>query len=192
MKITSTFIAADKAQWRSWLEANHASEQEIWLVYYKPSSGHTGIDYESSVQEALCFGWIDSIIQKIDAESYARKFNPRRSDSPWSASNKARMEKLIAENRVTPAGLAKYDPQARESQNEYAQQIRRGELPIPGEIIQSVQENPPTWNYYRSLSPSKQRLYMGWVMSASKQETRQKRLVEVISLLAQGKDLGLK
>ena len=134
MKITKTLTAKNGAEWRAWLAANHDQEQEIWLIYFKAASGLTGIDYETSVEEALCFGWVDSIIQKIDEEKYARKFNPRRGGSFWSASNKKRMEKLIAEGCMTPIGLAKYNPQARESASEEGQRIRWGEKPIPTEI----------------------------------------------------------
>jgi uncharacterized protein YdeI (YjbR/CyaY-like superfamily) len=107
MKITKSFTPSNLAEWRDWLAKNYAREQEVWLVYFKPASGRTNIDYESSVEEALCFGWIDSIIQKIDEERYARKFNPRRIDSKWSDTNKRRVLKVIRESRMTRAGMAK-------------------------------------------------------------------------------------
>ena len=88
MKITKSFTPSNLAAWRNWLAQNPDREQEVWLVYFKPVSGKTNIDYESSVEEALCFGWIDSIIQKIDEEKYARKFNPRRLENKWSERNK--------------------------------------------------------------------------------------------------------
>jgi uncharacterized protein YdeI (YjbR/CyaY-like superfamily) len=144
------------------------------------------------VEEALCFGWIDSIIQKIDEEKYARKFNPRRPGSFWSASNKKRMEKLIGAGRMTPIGLAKYDPQAPESSSETAVKMRRAELPIPPEILQQLQCQPRAWENFQLLSPSLQRQYLSWVLSAKKIETQQKRLAEVIITLDQGKRLGLK
>ena len=192
MKMTSTFIARNGAEWRAWLLDHHASEQEVWLVYFKASSGQTGIDYETSVEEALCYGWIDSIIQKIDDEKYARKFNPRKLGSFWSATNKRRMEKLISEGRMTPIGLEKYDPQAQESSSEVGQKIKRAEIPIPAEIKQAVEANQRAWENFQRLAPSYQRQYMSWVMSARKAETQQKRLAEVITLLEQGKKLGLK
>jgi uncharacterized protein YdeI (YjbR/CyaY-like superfamily) len=89
------------------LEKNHNREKEVWLVYFKPASGKSNIDYESSVEEALCFGWIDSIIQKMDENKYARKFNPRRMDSKWSETNKRRVIKILREGRITKAGMAK-------------------------------------------------------------------------------------
>lgn len=190
MKITKTFTPENAGAWRAWLAEKHASEPEIWLIQFK--GGQAGVDYETSIEEALCFGWVDSIVQRIDEEKYARKFSPRRPGSNWSATNKARMERLIASGRMTPAGLAKYDPQARESSSETAQKIRRGEASMPEELLQAVEANPQASRFFHSLAPSRQRLHMGWVMSASKAETRQKRLAEVISLLEQGREIGLK
>lgn len=107
MKITKSFTPRDQKDWRRWLAKNHNRKQEVWLVYFKPASGRSNIDYETSVEEALCFGWIDSIIQSIDEEKYARKFNPRRSESRWSETNKRRALKVIREGRMTEAGQAK-------------------------------------------------------------------------------------
>jgi uncharacterized protein YdeI (YjbR/CyaY-like superfamily) len=192
MKISQTFIAKNGAEWREWLAARHDKEQEIWLVYFKAASGQTGIDYETSVEEALCFGWVDSIIQKIDSEKYARKFNPRRPGSFWSASNKKRMGKLISEGRMTPVGLAKYDPRAPESSSEVGQKVRRGELPIPPEIVLGLETNRRAWETFQNLPLSHQRQYISWIISAKRPETRQKRLVQAITMLEEGRPLGLK
>ena len=192
MKMTRTLIARDGAEWRAWLAANHEREQEVWLVYFKASSAQTGIDYETSVEEALCYGWVDGLIQKIDDEKYARKFTPRRPGSFWAASNKKRMEKLIAEGRMTPVGLAKYDPLAPESASELGQKVRRAEIPIPEEIRQGLQTNPRAWESFQGLPPSHQRQYVSWIISAKKAETQQKRLAEALEMLEQGKKLGLK
>src|SRR5689334_17501755 len=107
MKITNSFTPTSLADWRNWLAQYHDSEHELWLVYQKAGHGQAHIDYESSVEEALCFGWIDSIIQKIDEKTYARKFNPRRIDSQWSETNKRRVLKVMREGRMTDAGMAK-------------------------------------------------------------------------------------
>jgi uncharacterized protein YdeI (YjbR/CyaY-like superfamily) len=192
MKITHPLTVSSRAEWRAWLEQNHATEKEVWLVYFKPVSGKTGLRYEESVEEALCFGWIDSIIQKIDEQRYARKFNPRRAGSYWSAANKARMEKLLQEKRVTTAGLAVFDPTAPESASETGQKIRRGETPIPPDIQQKLRQDEQAWATFSKLPPSHQRQYVGWIMSAKKEETRQRRLEEALSRLAQGEKLGLK
>ena len=181
-----------KQEWRAWLKDHHSSEKEIWLVYFKPTSGIKGISYVESLEEALCYGWIDSLINRIDEERYARKFNPRREGSNWSASNKARMEKLIELGLMTPAGLAVFDPRAKETSDDYAQSIRRGEVPIPEEFTRAIKKNTKAWTFFTQLPPSQQRQSMSWVAAAKKEETREKRLKEVIETFAQGKRLGLK
>lgn len=107
MEITKSFTLSNLADWRDWLAKNHDHEREVWLVYFKAGSVRPNIDYESSVEEALCFGWIDSIVQKIDEEKYARKFNPRRMGSKWSEVNKRRVVKVIREGRMMEAGMVK-------------------------------------------------------------------------------------
>jgi hypothetical protein len=109
MEITNTFTAADRASWRKWLEEHGVNESEVWLVYYKATTGKPCISYQDSLEEALCFGWVDSIIQKIDEEKYARKFTPRRAGSKWSELNKHLVARLVKEGRMTEAGMAKVD-----------------------------------------------------------------------------------
>jgi hypothetical protein len=109
MKITQTFTAPNRATWREWLTGHGASESEIWLVYYKAGAGKATITYEDSLEEALCFGWVDSLIQKINEQEYARKFTPRKPGSKWSELNKHLVTKLIKEGRMTEAGLAKVE-----------------------------------------------------------------------------------
>jgi uncharacterized protein YdeI (YjbR/CyaY-like superfamily) len=106
MEISETLLATSRQAWREWLTQHHADCKEIWLIYYKKSSGKTGISYEESVEEALCFGWIDGTNKGIDEETYAGRFTPRRLRSPWSASNRARVARLLQEGRMTEAGLA--------------------------------------------------------------------------------------
>ena len=106
MEIGETLLVTSRQQWREWLAQHHADRKEIWLIYYKKSSGKTGISYEESVEEALCFGWIDGTNKGIDEETYAGRFTPRRPRSHWSASNRARVARLLQEGRMTEAGLA--------------------------------------------------------------------------------------
>ncbi|MDA4112428.1 MAG: cupin domain-containing protein [Thaumarchaeota archaeon] len=106
MERVKTLSVPDREGWRDWLSQNHKSEREVWLVLYKKGAGRRGASYDEAVEEALCFGWIDSIIRKIDGESYAQRFTPRKPGSNWSASNLARINKLIRENRMTASGLA--------------------------------------------------------------------------------------
>jgi uncharacterized protein YdeI (YjbR/CyaY-like superfamily) len=106
MEIGETLLATSRLEWREWLAQHHRDCREIWLIYYKKTSGKTGITYEESVEEALCFGWIDGAIKGIDSETYAGRFTPRRPKSPWSDSNRERVARLLREGRMTEAGLA--------------------------------------------------------------------------------------
>ena len=106
MEIGKTLLVTTRHEWREWLAQHHRDFKEIWLVYYKKTSGKTGISYEESVEEALCFGWIDSAFKGIDQETYAGRFTPRRPKSPWSDSNRERVARLLHEGRMTHAGLA--------------------------------------------------------------------------------------
>jgi uncharacterized protein YdeI (YjbR/CyaY-like superfamily) len=106
MEVGETLLVTTRDEWREWLAQHHRDYKEIWLVYYKKTSGKTGIGYEESVEEALCFGWIDGAIKGIDLETYAGRFTPRRAKSPWSDSNRERVARLLRDGRMTEAGLA--------------------------------------------------------------------------------------
>lgn len=110
MQIGETLIANDSTDFRRWLEANHQTSKEIWLVIYKKASGKVGISYEESIDEALCFGWIDSLAKSIDAEKYAQRFSPRRKGGNWTEVNLAKVRRLMAEGRMTEAGKAALPP----------------------------------------------------------------------------------
>jgi len=105
MEITKTLYITTRAKWRKWLEKNHNTEKEIWLIYYKKHTGKPRIPYDDAVEEALCFGWIDSIIKRIDEEKYTQNFSPRKQNSVWSDLNKKRVKKLIEEGKITKAGF---------------------------------------------------------------------------------------
>lgn len=182
---------SDRAAWRDWLAVHHQSERVAWLVYFKAGSGVPSIDYEASVEEALCYGWIDSIIKKIDEQRYARKFTPRANSEKWSESNRRRVRMLAAEGRMTPAGLSVVN---------FPLEAPEGEAPRPSrpvyefspEILAVFQGNPAAWAFFSRLAHSEQRNVTGWIMSAKKEETRRKRLDEALAVFAQGRHLGLK
>lgn len=189
MKITQTFTPPNRAAWRDWLAENGATETEIWLVYFKAGTGKISISYNDSLEEALCFGWVDSIIQKIDEEKYARKFNPRRAGSKWSELNKHLVAKLAKEGRMTEAGLSKVDFPISEAP---AARPRRPALPLPDWLKTGLMANPKAWENFQKLAPSHQRNYIGWISSAKKEETRQRRIQEAIGRLEKNERLGLK
>jgi len=106
MEIGETLLVHTADEWREWLALHHSTKKEIWLIYYKKTSGKTGISYEESVEQALCFGWIDGAFKGIHAETFACRFTPRRAKSPWSESNRARVARLLRDGRMAEAGLA--------------------------------------------------------------------------------------
>jgi uncharacterized protein YdeI (YjbR/CyaY-like superfamily) len=115
MEVGDTLLVSTRDEWREWLTQHHDQYREIWLVYYKKTSGKTGISYEEAVEEALCFGWIDGAIKGIDKETYAGRFTPRRAKSPWSDSNRERVARLLRDGRMTEAGIAVLPRDLRES-----------------------------------------------------------------------------
>jgi uncharacterized protein YdeI (YjbR/CyaY-like superfamily) len=190
MPISKTLHVTSRADWRAWLASHHGSETEVWLIYYKKESGQPRIPYDHAVEEALCFGWVDSIVKRIDDQKYAQKFTPRRNRTKWSALNKERVRKLIKEGRMTDVGLAKIDlavlgdePQARP---------RKDHRHVPQFMEQALKANPKAWKNFQDLALSYRRNYIGWIMAAKREETRQRRLQEALSLLEQNKKLGLK
>jgi uncharacterized protein YdeI (YjbR/CyaY-like superfamily) len=187
MELTDTFHAQDRAEWRKWLTEHHTTDTEVWLIYFKAETGKPAVQYEDSVEEALCFGWVDSLIQKIDEERYARKFTPRKPGSSWSFSNKRRVAMLIADGRMTPAGLAKIDYPL----DEPLAKPEKKELDIPSWLALGLQTSQKAWQNFNSLPPSHQRRYVLWISDAKRDETRQKRILEAIELLEQNKRLGI-
>jgi len=189
MEITKTASATNRSEWRAWLEQHHATETEVWLVYYKKGSGKASVTYLESLEEALCFGWIDSIIQKFDDEKYARKFNPRRAGSKWSELNKHLVAKLVKEGRMTGAGLATVDfnlPQAN------APRPKRAELPLADWLKAGLMISLKAWENFNSLPPSHRREYIRWISDAKREKTRQRRIREAIERLEKNETLGLK
>jgi len=161
------------------------------LVYSKKHSGKPSIPYEDSVEEAICFGWIDGIIKKIDDERYARKFLPRRSGSRWSESNKTRAERMIREGRMTAVGMAKVN-EAKENGEWFKAHAIPKDLVIPAFIEEALAKNKKANENFNRLAESYRKLYVRWISSAKRQETRLRRLEEAIGLLEQNKKLGLK
>jgi uncharacterized protein YdeI (YjbR/CyaY-like superfamily) len=190
MKITKSFTPSNLADWRNWLAQNHDREQEVWLVYLKSAHDKTNIDYESSVEEALCFGWIDSIIQKIDEEKYARKFNPRRMESKWSETNKRRLLKVIHEGRMTETGMAKvtFDVNAVDPGKP---KPKRTPVKMSEKIEKALKSRTKLWEAFQKISPSFQRNYILWLSDAKKPETFERRLQILVDEVIAGKPTSM-
>jgi uncharacterized protein YdeI (YjbR/CyaY-like superfamily) len=193
MKSMKQFPATDREAWRSWLSSNHASEREIWVVFQKKHTGQVCMSYDDAVKEALCFGWIDSTVRRLDDDSYARKFTPRIDSTNWSESNKRRITKCIKDGRMTAIGLAKVGYANPENYHAAAnpKSTRRTSV-LPLFIARAFRANGTVWKNFNSLPPSHQRSYIGWITQAKREETQERRLDEALRMLAQNKRLGLK
>jgi len=172
-----TVLAKDRAEWRRWLAKNFARCDEIWLVFYKKVSRRHGVSYDHAVEEALCFGWIDGMKKKLDEECYAFRFTPRKAKSPWSKSNLQRVEKLIAEGKMMPAGLKAYHSIDRRD-------VAPPPTALPEALEEKFRKQREAWANYEKLPPGYRRLTAGWVASAKKEETQIKRLEKLIECTA--------
>ena len=182
-----------RSQWRHWLVKNHDREiGGIWLLFHRKATGKPCIDYEDAVEEALCFGWIDSLIKKIDNDTFCRKFTPRKDASAWSATNKKRVEKIIREGRMTELGLAKVE--AAKCSGRWNIEPRRPVLKtyVSQELLAALARNKKAKAFFESLPPSHQKHFMGWILIAKRPETRANRLKEAVALLERRQKLGLK
>ena len=178
-------------EWRKWLSKHNSTEKELWLVFFKKETGKPSIEYDASVEEALCFGWVDSIIKKIDDEKYARKFTPRKPESHWSESNKTRVKKMIEQGRMAESGLARVQ-EAKQNGIWYKSARPNISFEIPEEFEHALQQNKKAQEFFEQLAPTYQKQYIGWMAVAKRQETREKRIKESIALLKKGEKLGLK
>lgn len=176
-----------RSRWRTWLRQNHAKASQVWLVFFKKHTGKPSLIYEEAVEEALCFGWIDGIIRRIDEERYALRFSPRRAGSVWSESNRKRVERLVRARKMTRAGLAKVDYT---EDSPYPSGPKSIEL--PKEIERELRKNPPAWRNFSNLAPSYRRVYTLWLRDAKRPETKSRRIQEAIELLKQNKKLGMR
>ncbi|MHC4995307.1 MAG: YdeI/OmpD-associated family protein [Planctomycetota bacterium] len=185
----------ERSEWRAWLKKHGGSSREVWLIFDKKHTGRAALDYGESVEEALCFGWIDGLLRRIDDERYARKFTPRRDTSEWSAINKERAERMMAEGRMTDAGLAKVEAAKASGAWEAAAGTSpmggRG-VAMPVELAEALKKSKKASKALESLAPSQRKNYLGWVGSAKKAETRQRRAREAVELLASGEEMGMK
>jgi uncharacterized protein YdeI (YjbR/CyaY-like superfamily) len=181
-----TLDLRSRARWRAWLEANHGSASEIWLVFHKPHTGRTSIDYEDSVEEAICFGWVDSLIRRLDDDRYARKFTPRKSNSYWSDLNRKRYSKLEALGLLAPAGRDRAPSEA----NRYPHRHKRS-AGVPAYIEKAFKAERRAWATFERLTPRERTLYVGWIDSAKREETKARRIEKAVRLLAAGKKIGL-
>jgi uncharacterized protein YdeI (YjbR/CyaY-like superfamily) len=187
VKITSSVTPRSRAAWRTWLERHHARRDEIWVVYYKRHTGKASVSYAEAVEEALCFGWIDGIVKRLDDERHTQRFTPRRNGSVWSAVNLRRFARLVEQGLVTDAGhAAGPKPGTRVARVSWL-------LPdeIPNEILARLRKSPTALKNLRAMAPSYRKHFVHFIDSAKRPETRERRAQMAITLLERNVTLDI-
>jgi uncharacterized protein YdeI (YjbR/CyaY-like superfamily) len=167
-------------QWRTWLENNHATETEAWLLLYKKKYHDQGLTLEEAIEEALCFGWIDGTLRSLDERRFVLRYSPRTHNSVWAMSNIQRVEKLIAEGKMTEAGQMKI-AEAKEN-GEWEAAIRREQVDIiPKDLECALGKKAGALSAYRALPDSRKKHYLYWLQSAKREETRRRRIQKIVT-----------
>jgi uncharacterized protein YdeI (YjbR/CyaY-like superfamily) len=192
MKIGKTFYTANRKQWRSWLAKNHRSESEIWLIYYKRNSGKTRIPYNDAVEEALCYGWIDSTLKPKDEISYLQRFSPRRKSSRLSEMNKERVRRLIKAKKMTRFGLESIQHHM-ENRSKYTKQsMLLKKFNMPEDILIKLKSDPLVWKNFKKFPESYKHIRIGWIdASRNRHDYFIKRLQYFLKMTAKNKMFGM-
>ncbi len=186
--IVSLYITT-REEWRSWLEKHYETSEHIWLIYYKKHTGKPRIPYDAAVEEALCFGWIDGKVKRIDDERYMQKYTPRRKRSTWSDSNKIRVEKMISQGRMTEAGLRKIKD-AKENGQWNRAYPEKAYPEIPADLEQALGADAKAESNFNNLASCYKKHYIWWITEAKKPETRQRRIRITVQRIAENKKPG--
>ena len=174
--------ADDRDTWRTWLEANHATATGVWLVTWRPRSGRVGLEYEAAVEEALCYGWVDSTGGRVDDDRGKLYFAPRKRLSPWAATNKARVERLIRDGRMAPAGLAAIERAKANGSWEVLDSVER--LEVPADLAVALEASPAAAANFAAFPPSARKMHLSWVALAQRPETRASRIAAIAEAAA--------
>jgi len=179
-----TLYVKTRSAWRRWLVKNHRKAREIWLIYYKKHTGKARIPYDDAVEEAICFGWIDTTVRRIDEERYAQKFAPRRKRSRWNDRNIKRARKMIRQKKMTSAGMEKF-----ENRVEYDRVVES--LDIPPDVEKALKKSKKAWKNFNAFATSYRRMYLYWIVSAKKDDTRKRRLKRVVEAARANRKPGM-
>lgn len=173
------------AEFRRWLEKNHERAAELWVGFYKKASGRKGITYKEAVDQALCYGWIDGILNRVDDESYTHRFTPRKPTSTWSNVNIKRVAELKKEGLMAPAGLAAFGRRTKENSGVYGHE--NPAAAFSAAFAKRFRAQRDAWTYFQAQTPSYRKLATNWVMTAKREETRERRMAALIEDCACGR-----
>lgn len=185
MKDTQEYCPKDSKEWRKWLEINHQKEDAVWLIFYKKQSVKYNLSWSESVDEALCFGWIDSIKKTIDEESYKQYFSKRKSKSNWSKVNKDKVKYLIDQGLMKEAGYKSIEIAKENGSWTLLDEVEA--LVIPQELKEEFAKHPGSFDFFESLNKSFKKGLLYWVVSAKREETKQKRIKEIVENASKGR-----
>lgn len=165
--------------WREWLQENHHTADDEWLIFYKKKSGKKSISYDDAVEEALCFGWIDSKMKSINADYYILHFTPRRQGSKWSQLNLKRAERMVQLGFMTPAGMKEYDKVLKNKR--LVQEPLGDAIPeIPEDLLRQLEKNPQALKNFMNFPQSSRKMFIYWINDAKREETRSKRILRIV------------
>lgn len=184
------YTPRSRAAWRAWLESHHASEAEVWLVFYKRHAAKPTVSYDEAVEEAVCFGWIDGVKRRIDDARYEHRFSPRKAESRWSATNRKRAARMEKAGLMTEAGRKAI--RAAKRKGTWHSTPPKVDLALPPELAARLEQDTTAAEFFASLAPSYQQQFIGWINIAKRDATRQRRLDETMKLLARGEKLGMR
>jgi uncharacterized protein YdeI (YjbR/CyaY-like superfamily) len=173
-----------RAAWRAWLKKHHKKKKVVWLVYYKKHTGKPTVTYDDAVEEALCFGWIDSTVRTIDDERYMQKYTPRRPGSVWSQKNIKRARKMMEQGLMTDHGLALFDAIKKKGRAEPQTKKIRTRLTVPVDLKEALKKNKKAYDNFMNFAPGYKKMYILYINDAKKCETRARRIRRVVSFAA--------
>ena len=177
--LNNALLLRNKTEWRKWLEKNHSTLDEIWLIHYKKSSNKKNLNHYEAVEEALCFGWIDSTLKRIDDEKYILRYTPRKNKSVWSKINKETAKRMISDGKMTTSGIEKINTAKKNGlwKTAYTNKIRDK---LPSDLEKSLSSDRVAWENFQNFANSYSNMYIGWVNNAKTEKTRIKRINEVV------------
>ncbi len=188
MELSTSVYFKNRDEWHKWLEKNHDKEKELWLIHYKKHSGKNGIHHQEAVEEAICFGWIDGKLKRIDDEKFILRYSPRKANSVWSKINKEKAEKMIKAGKITNSGLTKIEEAKKFGSWDAAYTNKQRER-MPPDLKKALMKNKKAWNNFQNFANTYRNMYVGWVVNSKTDETRKKRIERVVKQSLQNKKL---